>query len=207
MVRQTLDRRDWEAAQKLVREWEVNGIKSSMSLSDAYDRFVEQHVANGSADTTIGKHKRLKKRALDFFGNVSIRSLTPDDVSRFRESWEFAPLTTRNTIERFRAFFNLCVAREWLEKNPAKSLKLPKIDEVEVKPYTPKELQAIMGAIEDYPNWGIYQKNTRDRVRAFILTLRWTGMRIGDAIQLSRAKVRDGSISSGLIGTMADLNQ
>jgi hypothetical protein len=40
------------------------------------------------------------------------------------------------------------VAREWIEKNPARSLKLPKIEEMEVKPYTPKEFEAIMGAIE-----------------------------------------------------------
>jgi len=195
MVRRTLDRRDWQAAQKLVREWEAYGVKEVVLLKDAYDRFIAQHEANGSADTTVGKHERLRRRAIEFFGNVSLRSLTPDEVSKFRESWDFAPLTTRNTIERFRAFFNFCVAREWLEKNPAKSLKLPKIDEIEVKPYTPGELKQILAAIEGYPNWGIYRTNTRERVRAFMLTLRWTGMRIGDAIQLSRAKVSDGRIT------------
>lgn len=123
-----------------------------------------------------------------------MRSLTPDEVSRFRESWSFAPLTTRNTIERFRAFFNFCVAREWIEKNPAKSLKLPKIDEVEVKPYTADEMQSIMAAIDEYPNWGIYRTNTRERVRAFILTLRHTGMRIGDVIGLSRDRVSNGRL-------------
>jgi integrase len=87
------------------------------------------------------------------------------------------------------------VAREWIEKNPARPLKLPKIEEMEVKPYTPKEFEAIMGAIEEYPNRGIYKMNTRARVRAFILTLRWTGMRIGDAIQLSRNKVSGGKIT------------
>jgi integrase/recombinase XerD len=194
-VRRSLDLTNWEAAQKKIREWEIHGIKASMSLGDAYERFIEQHSANGSAVETIGKHKRLMKRAVDYLGNVPLRSLSVDDVSRFRESWKFAPLTTRNTIERMRAFFNFCVAREWLEKNPAKSLKLPKIEEVEVKPYTDEELKNIMAAVEEYPNWGIYKTNTRERVRAFILTLRWTGMRIGDAIQLSRKKVSAGRIT------------
>jgi integrase len=193
-LRQSLEVRSWEAAQKIVREWEGVGPKNIVMLDDAYDRFITQHKSNGSAEATIAKHTRLKVRVVAFFGDVPLHTLSVDEVAKFRETWEFAPLTTRNTIERFRAFFNFCVAREWLDKNPAKPLKLPKIEEVEVKPYTPKELEAIMGAVEDYPNWGIYKKNTRARVRAFVLTLRWTGMRIGDAIQLSRDKVSTGKI-------------
>jgi integrase len=164
-------------------------------LSDAYDRFIAHHEANDSAPNTIAKHKRLKARAILFFGNIPLHSLSVDEVSRFRESWDFAPLTTRNTIERLRAFFNFCVAREWLEKNPARPIKLPKIEEVEVKPYTSKEIEAIMGAVEEYPNWGIYKTNTRARVRAFILTLRWTGMGIGDAIQMSKERIVSGQLT------------
>jgi hypothetical protein len=37
MVRRTLDRRDWEAAQMLVREWEAYGIKEVVLLWDAYE--------------------------------------------------------------------------------------------------------------------------------------------------------------------------
>jgi integrase len=75
------------------------------------------------------------------------------------------------------------------------ALKPPKIEEGEVKPYTPKELEAIMVAVEEYPNWGIHKSNTRARVRAFILILRWSGIRIGDAIQLSREKVSAGKLT------------
>lgn len=194
-IRESLSLTNWEAAQKKVREWEIHGKRVSLPLQDAYERFIAQHEANNSSQETIKKHKLLMRRAVEFLGNVPLRGILPDDVSKFRESWKFAPLTTRNTIERLRAFFNFCVAREWLEKNPAKSLKLPKIEEVDVKPYTHDEMKQIMAAVEEYPNWGIYKTNTRERVRAFILTLRWTGMRIGDAIQLSRSKVAKGKIT------------
>jgi integrase len=195
IVRQSLDLTSWEAAQKKIQSWEVHGIKASVSVSDAYDRFIAQHEANKSAADTIAKHTRLKGRMVEYLGDIPLHVITVDDVSRFRESWRFAPLTTRNTIERMRAFFNFCVARGWIEKNPAKSLKLPKITEVERKPYEPEELVAIQKAIEEFPNWGIYKTNTRERVRAFIAVLRWTGMRIGDAIQLSRDKVADKKIT------------
>jgi site-specific recombinase XerD len=118
-----------------------------------------------------------------------------DDVSKFRESWKFAPLTTRNTIERLRGFFKFCIQREWIEKNPASSLKLPKITEVEPKPYDGHEFIAIECGLGDYPNWGIYKTNTRERVRTFVAVLKHTGMRIGDAVQLSRSKIVDGQIT------------
>lgn len=194
-IRRSLNLTNWEAAQRTIREWEVHGRKNVMSISDAYDRFIAQHEAHKSADKTIKKHKRLKKLAVDFFGDRGVRSLTPDDVSKFRESWGFAPLTTRNTIERLRAFFKFCIDREWVERNPASTLKLPTVDEVDVKPFTPVELALIRTAVETFPNWGIYKTNTRDRVRAFVLALRWTGMRIGDVVQLSKDKVVDGQVT------------
>ena len=94
-----------------------------------------------------------------------------------------------------RAFFKFCIEREWLEKNPAATLKLPKITQVDRKPYDGHELMAIECGLGDYPNWGIYKTNTRERVRTFVAVLRWTGMRIGDAVQLSRSKIVDGQIT------------
>jgi integrase len=194
-VRRSLDLTNWEAAQKLIRDWEIHGLHSVVTLNEAYDRFIEQHEANGSAPATLVKHRRLRKHALEFFCDIPLRSLSVDDVSRFRESWNFAPMTTKNTIERMRSFFKFCMDREWIEKNPASRLKLPKIGEVERKPYEAAEIQTINEAVEQFPNWGIYGALTRERLRALISVLRWTGMRIGDAIQLSEDKIIDGQLT------------
>ena len=67
--------------------------------------------------------------------------------------------------------------------------------DVERKPYEPDELLAIQKAVDAFPNWVIYKTNTRERVRAFIAVLRWTGMRIGDAVQLSRRNVVGGQLT------------
>ena len=40
-----------------------------------------------------------------------------------------------------------------------------------------------------------YKTNTRARMRAFIVTLRWSGIRIGDAIQLSTHEVSGGKLT------------
>jgi hypothetical protein len=106
------DRRSTRYSRKR-KAWPRVRITSAVEGETRNEKYTYQ---NESAEDTIKMHLRLKVQAIAYFGDVSLRSLTVDEISRFRESWEFAPLTTRNTIERFRAFFNICMAREWIEK-------------------------------------------------------------------------------------------
>ena len=80
-----------------------------------------------------------------------------DDISRFREGWKFAPLIPRSAIERLRAFFKFCIDRESMERNPADRLKLPSVDEEEVKPYAPVELEAVKKSTGRISDLGIYK--------------------------------------------------
>ena len=183
VVRKSLDLTNWEAAQKQVREFEIHGTRSVVSLKKAFERFLAQYETNGCAAATIAKHKLLKREMLDFFGDVPLRSITVDDLAELRESWEMAPISAKNKIERLRSFFKFCLEREWVERNPAKLLKPPKINEITPKPYEPNELEKILKAIDKFPNRGVHVEENRERVRAFVSVLRWTGMRIGDAVQ------------------------
>jgi integrase/recombinase XerD len=194
-IRESLDLTNWEAAQKRIRDWEIDGKKNVVLLEDAFDRYLGDHEANSSAADTIAKHRRLKKLMVAFFGNCPVRGITVDELDRFRQSWKFGPTTATNTINRIRAFFNFCVKREWIEKNPGKHLTIPKVDTIDRKPFDQDELKKIWAAVDEFPNWGIYGSKTRDRLRAFLLTLRWTGMRIGDVIQLEDAKIIDDQIT------------
>jgi integrase len=194
-VRRSLDLTNWEAAQKKVREWEVHGIAKSISLEDAYDRYLENHRANHSAADTLQKHRRLKKLMIAQFGNCPVRAISVDDLDRFRQSWKLSPTTTVNTINRVRMFFNFCLKREWIERSPAQYLTLPKIGDIDRKPFEPEELKRIWEAVDQFPNWGIYGEKTRERLRAFLTILRWTGMRIGDCVKLEDAKIVNGQIT------------
>ena len=83
------------------------------------------------------------------------------------------------------------------DKNPASLVKAPKIKEIERKPYEPAEIQKIEEAISQFRNGGIHGELTRERIRAFVAVLRWTGMRIGDAVQLTKEKIVEGQIILG----------
>ncbi len=58
-VRQSLDIPNWEAAQRRVRDWEIDGRESTISLADAYVRFISQHEANGHVVATIELMNKL----------------------------------------------------------------------------------------------------------------------------------------------------
>jgi integrase/recombinase XerD len=194
-IRKSLDLTNWEAAQKLVRDWEVRGMRSVVSIEDAFDRFIGQFEANKAAEATIGKYRLLKRDMVAFFGDRAVHTLSVDDVAKFRETFKGANITVRMKIARLRSFFRFAIDREWMEKNPAKALKLPKEVEIERKPYEPDELAKIEKAIAKFPAWGIYGEGNRLRLRAFISVLRWSGLRIGDVVQLDRAKLKDGHIT------------
>ncbi len=98
---------------------------------------------NGLSIDTIKKRKLLEAEFKVFFGDIQLRAITLDDVARFRESWKMSAITARKKIERLRSFFKFCVDRDWIEKNPAAGLKLPKETVVRVSRTSRAELEKI----------------------------------------------------------------
>ena len=73
-IRQSLDLTNWEAAQKKVRDWEIHGRENTVSLSEAYERFLDKHT--GSARGTIAKHREMQREIIKYFGDVPLNRLT-----------------------------------------------------------------------------------------------------------------------------------
>src|SRR5450755_1021822 len=126
LVRQSLDLRNWEAAQKLVRSWEIDGNRVVPTIAKVGERIIADMRARGLKPESIAKFELLKDDLVTFFGTVSVASLSPDDLARFRERWEGRPSTIQKKVERLRSFFKFCVDRDWITKNPAKGIKYPK---------------------------------------------------------------------------------
>ncbi|HUZ94356.1 MAG TPA: tyrosine-type recombinase/integrase, partial [Edaphobacter sp.] len=61
-------------------------------------------------------------------------------------------------------------------------------------PFSDHEIEKILLATEVYPNRGIHGERNRERVRAFLNLLRYSGLRIRDAVTLSKEKIEDGKL-------------
>lgn len=191
ILRKALDTRSWERAQQIVREWEVDGHKEILTVSEAMDRFIADQERRNLSPETINKFKRLKNELPP--GRVDV--ITADELAKVGERWTHKPSTAGKQLERVRSFFRFCVERGWIEKNPAQSLRPPKEISIEVKPFSKDELEKIFWAIPLFPLKGIYGEGNRARIKAFVSVLRWTGLRIRDVVQLRRAMASDGYLT------------
>jgi integrase len=190
LIRKSLDVRNWDAAQKIIRSWESDGMREVITVAQTQERFIADQESRGLSVETIAKSRLLLTELADYFGSKNLSNITSDDLSRFRETWKVQPSTARKKLERLRSFFKFCVGRKWISDNPASALRPPKEVSIEKKPYEKAELERIAWAIPLFPRNGIYGEANCERIRAFVAVLRWTGLRIRDVVQLQKSAIR-----------------
>lgn len=192
-MRKSLGIRNWESAQKMVREWESR-LSGSTSVSQAFDRYLADCVARGLRPETLRKYELLAREMVARFGGQPVDSIGIDALSEYRESWKLSAVTARKKVERLRAFFRFSIERGWIEKNPALLLKHPRTVHRPTLPVEDAEFEKLLEAAARFPKGGTYGDRSGERIKVFLLILRYSGLRIQDAVLLSRDKVVDGRI-------------
>ena len=189
-VRKSLDLRNWDAAQKVVRDWEARQ-SVSVGLVEAFQRFLADCSARNLGVETVGKYALLRREMEARFGSRPVDSVSVEDLALYRESWKMAPLSAAKKIERMRTFFRFCAGRGWSVQNPASFVKPPKITASPTLPYSDDELVKIREAVDAYPD---RPRGRRVQLRAFVLLLEHSGLRIRDAVCMRKDKIGDGKL-------------
>lgn len=109
-------------------------------------------------------------------------------MRRYREKWEIAPISAHKKLERLRTFFRFCIDSQWMHTNPAKGIKPPIAHHRPTLPVTNEDFEKILWACDLYPANGIYGEGNRTTVKAFVLLLRYSGLRIRDVALLGDDK-------------------
>ena len=173
-MRYSLDVTSWTKAEKLKRDIE-DGVKPKLegiTVADALDKFIADCKARNLNRSTFGKYDRLAKALKEFCERNGYRllpDLSTDILRKFREAWTLAPRTAGKQLEHLRQIFKFAVESGWLSVNPAKPIKVPKVRVNPRIPFEEEDVQKLLSRAKD------------DRELAFLLTLRHTGLRIGDA--------------------------
>jgi integrase/recombinase XerD len=188
-IRKSLRTRNWLKAQQTVQGWMEQKTESTiepMSIQVAEERFLADARARQLHESTLYKYKLLFKQIEDFATTRGLRYLKELDLpllDDFRSSWKDGPRSGLKKLERVRAFFRFCERRKWIGENPADELKPPKIANRPTLPFTRDEMLKILAALDQYARRaGIANAQ---RLKAFLLLLRYSGMRIGDAVRCS----------------------
>jgi integrase/recombinase XerD len=186
-VRKSMDTCGWEDAEEKLRQLQNGDSSIPVSLSDACARFMADASVRGLATDTLYKY-RLLIREMEAALPQKLETIDADRLARFREGWKMSPVSARKRLERMKAIFRFICDRGWVQRNPAAPLKPPKGAPPPTLPFSQDEVKRILEACDRFPNKGIYSFGSGDRVRAFVLVLLNTGLRIRDAVMLTRDK-------------------
>lgn len=192
-VRLSLDTRDSKKANQKVHEWEakerVVERGAAVTLADAWTSLLGDLEARKLSHQTVRKYKLLERqmkaygeeRGLTMLGQFDL-----DVLSKFRATWKDGPRTAGKKLERLRAFFRFAHDRQWVENNPATRIKLPKVSIRPTMPLTHEEMVKILTACDGLRATApIEGRLNAHRLKTLVLLMRYTGMRVSDAVTLT----------------------
>ena len=199
-IRESLKLRDWQRAQEMIREWEAENRrthqeKQQITIKEAHGKFIADAEARRLNSSTLYKY-RLLFRQLDAFSETYklqfLVQLDLDTLATFRATWTEGPRTSLKKLERLRAFMRFAEKRKWIDDNPATELKAPRVLNKPTMPFTGEEMIRTLTALEPYgKKAGI---RNAQRLRAFVLLLRYSGLRIGYATSLAVNRIRENKL-------------
>lgn len=195
-IKRALDLRSWQAAADLVRGWEASGevgvVRPEVpTVQEAVEKFIAYQNSRALSAETIRKYENLLRRRLlswcEKKGYRLLKQLTVDALREFQITWDDGAIYAIKNLERLRAFFEFALEAQWTARNPVSSLKRPKSIDRPTLPFTDDEMTRILAACDRYAG-------NRERIKAFILTMRYSGLRIGDVIALDNAHLDDNKL-------------
>jgi integrase/recombinase XerD len=204
-LRETLGIRDWEKGQQIVREWETGEGQETLTAEDApvtvkqaHEDFVADAQARNLKERTVYKFQLLFRRLDAFAEEHGIRFLKELDTARlrkFRASWKDGELAAVKNLERMRSFFRFALENGWLERNPTTGIKNPKVNPRPTLPYSRDEMFRLLEtATQNIHTIQAQGRENAQRLRGLILLLRYSGLRIGDAVGCQVEKLNDGKL-------------
>jgi integrase/recombinase XerD len=185
-IRESLKTRSWEAAEDKVRHM-LNPERDipDKTIAQAIQVFKED-ARKRLAASTYRKYRYLfedLQANADFSGLKFLKQLTHERVREFRHTWKDKNRSAAKKLERLRSFFRVCLDSGWIEKDPTRGVKIGDPEQNPTLPFTDDEMQKIFESCPD--EW----------TRTFVLTLRYTGLRISDAALLTCDRFHGNKIS------------
>jgi site-specific recombinase XerD len=161
------------------------------SIADAVAKFLDDAKARHLGWQTIKKYRHLlEKRLLPWCeskGFTFLKEIDVDQLRIFRGTWKDGALYASKNVERLRAFFRFCHQAGWIPTNPALAVKPPKVHGRPTLPFSGEEMKRILAACDRY-------RGNKARVKAFVLVMRYSGLRIGDTVALRRDRLKDSKL-------------
>ncbi len=182
-LRRSLKTRNWQKALAEARRKELEGFvekTQSPTIEQACDKYVE--------DAKARHLKQLKQFSTDQ-GLVFVSDFDLDRLRQFRAKWTNENEAARVKLGNLKSFFRFCHEAKWIGENSAVKLKPGKVTELKIVPLTVEEFKRILKSCDEHHN-----KKNRKRLRALVLLMYYSGLRIRDCATLARDAVQNGKL-------------
>jgi len=193
-LRQSLKTRDMARARKRAADLEDPKRQPMRTLDEAIAAFDAHCVSDGLKGSTLRKYRNSLAQLRGFCESravIDMAEIAVDILDAFRAARGLSLNAGARELKLLRQFFGFCLARHWIPENPAAGIKGPRnVQPNEVEPYTPAEVESMLDACDRFGR----NDYERLRARAMVLTMRYTGLRIGDVAMLAKDRIsRDGA--------------
>lgn len=201
-VRRSLKQTSWEKANAEARRMEEAEsplppkTRTAKTIKSAVEDCVKDGRSRGLKRSSLEKLETLlTKHFLQWCESAKLVYLDQIELSHvreFRDTWIGVNITKWKRQCRLFGFFCFCIRHDWIVRNPMIGLSKIKVVQKPTDYFNPGEFQKILGAI---PQFGRNMKQhksaaiRRQQIMAMTLLLRWSGLRIGDAVKLERDRL------------------
>lgn len=213
--RKNTARWEWDAAKEIVCQWEKAGSWTPEQpaplppqpspvpagrvtierATSAYAAEFQEYLAPNTQRKyrfLIGKLKAFSEKR----GYVMLEQWGPIDVRELRSSWEVGPQTASKNMSVIKAFFEFCLANEWITRNPARLVKDRRSREAtdtrneQKLPFSDEELKRMYEACETKYGkqeiaWSRTIHHRRIEGQYARYNRKWTGQDLADFISVS----------------------
>jgi integrase len=197
-VRRTAKTRSWEKAEEVRRQWEATASPKKIepvTIESAVEAYLTDAKARELREATLYKLKGIfQKQFLAWAKDKGIRYLKEIDLPilrNYRATWKGGALAKKKKQERLIGFFWFCIRAGWITSNPTQGLGKIAVDATPTDYFPKDEFQKIIDATYLYRENRWEQGDTNGtRLRALTLLMRWSGLRIRDAVTLERSRLQ-----------------
>jgi integrase/recombinase XerD len=176
--RRSAKTRSWTKAELLARSIAEGDTGPSMRMGQAVSQFLTDKRNQNVSPSWLRKFERLLG---GWIPEREVAGVSLRDLEEFRDTWTGQPITKRKKQERLRSFFHYCVKHRWLNYNPAVDMSRIKVEDKPTMPLDREQFDEILS-------------KTEGDFRALVLLMRYSGLRITDAVSLPPAKLQDSTV-------------
>jgi integrase/recombinase XerD len=190
-MRKSLHTQSWERAQTIIGEWERAGKNITKAviptIGDAADKYIADCIDRNFSQLTVKQHTQFLARFGAWCQANNYQTIGEIDTEAIRDWFAAHPkhqASTRFTGRmKLSAFFNFCKRQKWIKEDPVKGLGKLIVRANQTDYLEPDELQQLLAHIEETDTY------------ALVLLMRWSGLRITDALSLERRRIdKDGML-------------